>query len=246
MCLQRTCAVLQIRQHVASIDEVQRPHHARRLLTTLVDLAEQTGSWAAVLKLPFNAPEEAELASLLRDPHRPSAAAKLPLMLLQRGRLAEALVAAATLPPGTLLQLGAPRTAQRSTLYKMTCSYSSVSSCSPHGTPGTRLAIRTNVLSLSQIGMCAASGSDATGDLSRALNAAAGLMPVAQQALHVHGAEGSGPMLSLSRVQSLHSGAAQDVIQHAPRCATSEDRGPAYPHAVPVMPLAPATVQVVR
>ncbi len=92
--------MLQIRQHVASAIAAERSHHARHLLHTLVDLAEETSSWTAVLKLPFSAAEQAELAALLRDPRRASAAGKLPLMLLQRGRLAEALTAAAKLPPG--------------------------------------------------------------------------------------------------------------------------------------------------
>jgi len=86
---------------VASVSEAEQSHHARHLLHTLVDLTEETSSWTAVLKLPFSAAEQAELTALLQDPRRASAAAKLPLMLLQRGRLAEALTAAAKLPPGT-------------------------------------------------------------------------------------------------------------------------------------------------
>ena len=95
-------AVLQIRKHTAIVSEAERSHHVSHLLHALVDLAEETSSWAAVLKLPFSAAEQDELAALLRDPHRASAAGKLPIMLLQRGRLAEALTAAANLPPGTL------------------------------------------------------------------------------------------------------------------------------------------------
>ena len=90
----------QIRQHVASVDEAQRPHHARRLLESLAQLAEETHSWDAVLKLPFSAAEEAELPALLLDPRHASGAGKLPLMLLQRGRLAEACFVATSLPPG--------------------------------------------------------------------------------------------------------------------------------------------------
>ena len=94
--------MLQIRQHVSSVREAEQAHHVRHLLHALVDATEETSSWAAVLKLPFSAAEQAELAPLLLDPRLASAAGKLPLMLLQRGRLAEALTAAANLPPGTL------------------------------------------------------------------------------------------------------------------------------------------------
>ena len=73
----------------------------RRLLHTLADLAEATDSWRAVLKLPFSGAEQAELAAWFRNPRHTSAAGNLPLMMLQRGRLAEALAAAATLKLGT-------------------------------------------------------------------------------------------------------------------------------------------------
>ena len=92
--------MLQIRQHV-SVSAAEQSHHARHLLHTLADLAEETNSWTAVLKLPFSAAEQAEMAALPQEPGRASVAAKLPLMLLQRGRMAEALTAAAKLPPGT-------------------------------------------------------------------------------------------------------------------------------------------------
>jgi hypothetical protein len=96
----RVCFPGQIRQHAASVGPEERPHHVRRLLHTLADLAEATGNWGAVLKLPFSGAEQAELAAWLRDPRHASAAGNLPLFMLQRGRLAEALAAAATLNLG--------------------------------------------------------------------------------------------------------------------------------------------------
>ena len=87
---------------MGSVDVKDRPHHTRRLLHTLAELAEANRSWGAVLKLPFSGAEQAELAAWLRDSHHAASARNLPLMMLQRGRLAEALAAAAALNLGML------------------------------------------------------------------------------------------------------------------------------------------------
>ena len=82
-----------MREHLALLPAAAQPRHLRTLINSLAAWAEASDSWQAVLELPFGPMEEAELVAWLSDEAHGTSGAALATLHLQRGRIAQALLA---------------------------------------------------------------------------------------------------------------------------------------------------------
>ena len=80
-------------EHLAAAPAAEQPLHVRTLIGSLAAWAEAAASWQPVLELPFSPVEEAELVAWLSDGGNDVSGAVLAALHLQRGRIAEALLA---------------------------------------------------------------------------------------------------------------------------------------------------------
>lgn len=82
-----------MQEHLAALPAAERPQHVRTLIGSLAAWAESAASWQPVLELPFSSVEEAELVAWLSEGGNGGSGAVLAALHLQRGRIAEALLA---------------------------------------------------------------------------------------------------------------------------------------------------------